>query len=131
MTRHLRLISPQDTDTQRDQFYSQVGAKMKEARESAHLSQGALAQQMGVTQGHLCEMESGNRYRLGLYPVALAAQALLTSMDAWCGSAPHLDYSAQRTRWLLLAYARLSEQGQAFLVDTAIELTRFMPQGSQ
>lgn len=128
MTPSLHVLpTPDDHDRRREQFYLGVGIRLRIAREEAGLTQRALSQASGVPQAHLCEMENGNRYRLSLFSVSQIAPHVQRTMDDLCQQAPEMDYSQPRKRWLLHALARMSEAGEIFLVDMAIEVAKLMP----
>lgn len=134
MSGPIRLLPTQregPLDPARDDFFVRVGAKLRQAREEVRLTQREFSVRSGIPQAHICEMESGNRYRMTLHPMTIAAGHLPCSLDFLCFEAPRLGYHEQRLRWLLHAYAQMAEAAQAVLVDMALELARLCPDGVQ
>ena len=68
-------------------FSQAFGARLKQARLDHHLSQSALAQQLGIGRSTLVEYESGATVPSLVVAIRLA-ESLNVSLDWLCGLAP-------------------------------------------
>jgi transcriptional regulator with XRE-family HTH domain len=70
-----RSLPPTDDDAGGDQVLREFGARLRLARDQSGLSQEAVADQLGVTQAHISQIESG-QINVSLKTIARLAGAV-------------------------------------------------------
>ena len=71
--------------------YKAIGARIKQARQRKHITQGAVAQITGLSTPHISNIETGNT-KLGLPTIISLANVLGVSVDELlCDSVTHSE----------------------------------------
>jgi transcriptional regulator with XRE-family HTH domain len=106
-----------------------IGARIREARQTAGLTQAQLAEQVGVSRSAVAQWETGRTGQVGTNLTKIAASLGVTAGHLLEGTrSESLPLEGPEVA-LLRLYRACSAEDRAFLLRTAVKLARLADSG--